>query len=167
MSRVRVAVAALSLSASAFVGILVKEGWVDTASQPLPGDKPTYGFGTTTRDDGTPVKNGEKIDPVSAVAKAHRDVVAFEGAVKKCVQVELYQHEYDAFVRFSYNVGSANFCSSTMVRKLNQRDYAGACAEFDRWTYFQGLDCRDRKNKCYGLVKTRAEERAMCEGQQP
>lgn len=164
MSRMRVAVAALSLSASALVGILVKEGWVDTAYPPLPGDKPTFGFGTTTHEDGTPVKNGETIDPVKGLIRAHRDVVVFEGAVKKCVTVELYQHEYDAFVRFSYNVGSNSFCKSTMVRKLNAGDYAGACAEFDRWTYFQGKDCRDRANKCYGLVNTRAEERAMCEG---
>lgn len=162
----RTAVAALSLSAAALVGILVKEGWVDTAVAPLPGDVPTYGFGTTTHEDGSPVRSGERIDPLKALVRAQRDVVRFEGGVKQCVTVPLFQYEYDAFVRFSYNVGTSAFCKSTMVKKLNAGDYAGACAEFDRWTMFQGKDCRVASNRCSGLVKTRVEERALCEGKQ-
>jgi lysozyme len=99
--------------------------------------------------------------------RALSDVQRFEGAVKQCVKVPLHQHEYDAFVKFSYNVGPAAFCSSTMVRKLNAGDYAGACAEFDRWTLFQGKDCRVRSNQCFGLVVRRQQERALCEGRPP
>ena len=49
---------------------------------------------------------------------------------------------YDALVSFSYNVGSRAFCQSTLVRKLNAEDYAGACAELLRWRFFQGKRLR-------------------------
>lgn len=164
VTRPRLAVAALSLSASALVGIALHEGYTDRAVRPLPGDVPTVGFGSTTRPDGSPVQMGDTTTPPQALARALRDVQRFEGALKQCVRVPLHQHEYDAFLSFAYNVGPGNFCSSTMVSRLNAGDYAGACAEFDRWTFFQRRDCRDPANKCAGLVARRAEERALCEG---
>ena len=48
------------------------------------------------------------------------------------VKVPLHQHEYDAFISFSYNVGSGAFCRSTLVRRLNDGDYQGACTELLR-----------------------------------
>jgi lysozyme len=83
---------------------------------------PTIGFGTTSG-----VKLGDTTTPPKALARALTDVQQFEGALKQCVTVPLAQHEYDALVSFSYNVGSRAFCQSTLVRKLNAEDYAGAC----------------------------------------
>jgi lysozyme len=157
--KARIAVAALSLSAAGLVSIALHEGYTDRAVQPLPGDKPTIGFGTTEG-----VKMGDRITPPQALARALSDVQKFEGALKQCIRVPMHQHEYDAFLSFSYNVGSSAFCNSTMARKLNAGDYAGACAEFSRWTLFQGKDCRDPAHRCGGLVDRRAEERAKCEG---
>jgi len=157
--KARIAVAALSLSAAGLVSIALHEGYTDRAVQPLPGDKPTIGFGTTEG-----VKMGDRITPPQALARALADVQKFEGALKQCVRVPMHQHEYDAFLSFSYNVGSSAFCNSTMARKLNAGDYPGACAEFSRWTFFQGKDCRDPAHRCGGLVQRRAEERAKCEG---
>ena len=54
-----------------------------------------------------------------------------------------------------------------MAKKLNAGDVAGACAEFMRWTFVQGIDCKDPKNKCGGIVTRRGEERALCEGNAP
>ena len=45
--KVRVAIAGLSLSASAFVGMAVREGYTGNAIIPTRGDVPTYGFGST------------------------------------------------------------------------------------------------------------------------
>ncbi|ACO74987.1 Lysozyme [Laribacter hongkongensis HLHK9] len=100
---------------------------------------------------------GDRITSPKALARALTDVQKFEGALKQCVRVPLHQHEYDAFVSLAYNIGSGAFCSSTLVQKLNAGDYAGACAEIDRWTYAGGI-------RLPGLVKRRAEERARCEG---
>lgn len=172
----RLAVGALTLSAAAFVGLVAHEGYTDKPVQPLPGDKWTQGFGSTTKADGSPVKPGDTTAPVPALAQTLRDVRRFEGAVKECVKVPLTQYEYDAYVRFSYNVGAGKegvadgFCylkeggNSTIVRRLNAGDYAGACAGIEDWVKFRGRDCRVRSNGCYGLVTRRAEERAVCEG---
>lgn len=143
-------IASLSLSATALVGLALSEGYTDRAVQPLPGDKWTIGFGST---DG--VKPGDHITPPQALAMAMRDVTKFEGAVKKCVSVPLYQYEYDAYVQFSYNVGPTNFCGSTLVKKLNAQDYAGACKELLRWNRFQG-----QPNK--GLTDRREREYKLC-----
>ena len=91
----------------------------------------------------------------------------FEGALKQCVTVPLAQHEYDALVSFSYNVGSRAFCQSTLVKKLNAEDYAGACAELLRWRFFQGKDCALPANArlCGGLATRREAEYRKCIGE--
>jgi lysozyme len=160
----RVLISSLTLSAAALVGLVTHEGYTDKAVQPLKGDKWTHGFGSTTKEDGSPVQQGDSTTPVRALGQALRDVQRFEGALRGCVRVPLYQHEYDIYVRFAYNVGAQAFCGSTLVKKLNAQDYAGACAEISRWTFYKGLDCRDHANKCAGLVIRREQERALCEG---
>jgi lysozyme len=160
----RKAVAGLVLSGAGLVSIALHEGYTDRAVRPLPTDVPTVGFGTTTRPDGSPVQMGDTTTPARALEAALRDVQRFEGALKRCVRVPLHQHEYDAFLSFAYNVGAGKFCGSTMVTQLNAGDYAGACAQFDRWVFFRGKDCRDPANRCSGLVNRRADERAKCEG---
>lgn len=146
----RKAVAALALSAAAFVGLIVSEGYTDNAIIPVKGDVPTYGFGTT---DG--VKMGDKTDPISAVKLALRDVTKFEGAIKECVKVPLSQNEYDAWVNFTYNIGATAFCKSTAVRLLNAGQYRQACDQMLRWVYVKG-------NKVQGLVNRRQKEHAQC-----
>ncbi|RMH86402.1 lysozyme [Pseudomonas sp. AOB-7] len=57
---------------------------------------------------------------------------------------------------FVYNVGAGAFERSTLLRKLNGGDVAGACAELSRWVYAKG-------RQLAGLVKRRAAERELCE----
>lgn len=148
----RTQIAALALSASALVGIALHEGYRGEAYTPVPGDVPTIGFGTTGG-----VKMGDKTTPEKALVRALQDVQKFEGALKQCVTVPLHQHEYDAYVSFSYNVGSGAFCRSTLVKKLNAEDYEGACNELRKWVFFQGKPLP-------GLVKRRNEEADKCLG---
>lgn len=148
----RTKVAALALSAVALVGLALSEGYTDKAVQPLPGDKWTYGFGTTEG-----VKPGDKIAPPQALQRKLADIQKFEAAIKRCVHVPLYQHEYDAYVSLAYNIGPEAFCGSTLVRKLNSGDYAGACAEILRWDRFKGQPVR-------GLTLRRQRENAQCLG---
>ncbi len=148
----RVSIATLALSASALVGIAVHEGYREAAYRPVPGDVPTIGFGTTAG-----VQMGDRIEPVQALVRKLADVQKFEGALKRCVRVPLHQHEYDAFLSLAYNIGSGAFCSSTLVRRLNAGDYAGACAEILRWDRFQGQPLR-------GLTLRRQAEHRQCLG---
>lgn len=154
----------LALSAVALVGIVLTEGYSDKAIVPVPGDKPTIGFGSTTRPDGSAVRLGDKTTPPQALARAMQDVQRFEGALRQCVTVPLHQYEYDAYISFAYNVGAGAFCQSTLVGKLNTHDYAGACAEILRWRYFQGKDCSLGVNQCAGIWLRRNAEYKLCLG---
>ena len=157
MSKVRIAVAALSMSAAAFVGLVAHEGYRDKAYIPVPGDVPTLGHGSTTHADGRPVKLGDTTTPTKALARTMMDVDKFEGGLRQCVRVPLYQHEYDSLVQFAYNIGPDALCKSTLMRKLNAGDYAGACNEMTKWVYAGG-------RKVQGLVNRREAERKLCLG---
>lgn len=74
----------------------------------------------------------------------------------KCIKTPLTDGQKAAFVSFAYNVGNGAFCSSTLARKANSGDMAGACAELSRWTYAKG-------KQLPGLVKRREVERKVCE----
>ena len=152
MSKTRLAIGALSLSAAGLVALLGYEGYSDIAYIPVKGDVPTIGFGTTEG-----VKLGDTITPEKAVERAYRDIMDTETAIHKCVDVPLTQGEYDAFVSLSYNIGTEAFCKSTLVKKLNSGDYDGACAELRRWVYVKG-------KKSQGLVNRREKEYRMCIG---
>lgn len=148
----RLVVGALSLSAAGLVGIAGYEGYSDEAYIPVPGDVPTIGYGSTTD-----VQMGDTITPPKALERLMRDVGVAESAIGRCVNVPLYQYEYDAFASFAYNIGSEAFCSSTLVRKLNAGDYTGACSELKRWVYVDG-------RRVKGLVNRREAEYRLCMG---
>ena len=150
MSRTKIAM--LSASAVALVGLAVHEGYRENAYLDIVGVA-TIGYGTTEG-----VKLGDRTDPIKALERALSDMQKFEGAIKQCVKVPLYQHEYDALVGFSYNVGSNAFCSSTLVKLLNQMRYSEACDQILRWNraggkVVQGLTIRREKEhkQCLGL----------------
>lgn len=148
----RLVVGALSLSAAGLVGIAGYEGYSDEAYIPVPGDVPTIGYGSTEG-----VQMGDTITPPKALERLMRDVGVAESAIGRCVKVPLYQHEYDAFASFAYNIGSEAFCSSTLVKKLNYGDYEGACQELKRWVYVDG-------RRVQGLVNRREAEYRLCMG---
>lgn len=161
MSRTRLAVAALSLSAAGLVGIANWEGFAPVAQPPVAGDVPTYGYGATRRADGSPVRAGETITPPAALALAARQIRQdFEPAIRGCITVPLTQGEYDAYTSLSYNIGPRAFCGSTLARRLNAGDYPGACAEILRWDKFRGRQIQ-------GLTNRRRDEFHRCVGSEP
>lgn len=64
-----------------------------------------------------------------------------------------------AFVDAAYNIGTAAFCGSSMARRANAGDMAGACAALMMWNRVDGREV-------LGLTRRRAAERAICEGKQ-
>ena len=139
-NRQRASIAGLALSASAFVGIAMREGYTDNTIIPTKNDRPTNGFGMTQRPDGSPVRLGDKTTPVQALQRSLAFIQKDEGKIKQCVKVPLYQAEYDLYVAFAYNVGVKGFCQSTIVKRLNAYDYAGACDAILMWKKAGGYD---------------------------
>jgi lysozyme len=148
----RIFAASLSLSATALVGIAVHEGYRGEAYEPVKGDVPTIGFGTTEG-----VEMGDRITPERALVRLLNDANKFELAVKRCAPVPMHQYEFDAYVSLTYNIGEGAFCKSTLVRKLKAGAYSEACAEILRWDKFKG-------RALPGLTKRRQEEFKQCLG---
>jgi len=94
----------------------------------------TIGYGST----GSHVSMGQTITETQAEALLLSDVSRFERGVTDLVKVPLSQNQFDALVSFSFNLGLANLKSSTLLRKLNSLDYAGAALEFPRWNKAKG-----------------------------
>lgn len=161
----RMWLAALVLSAAGLVGIAVDEGYSGKAiPDPVKGTAvPTLGFGTTGG-----VKMGDTTTPVKALQRKLQDVQSFEGAIKRCVTVPLYQYEYDAYINLAYNIGPAAFCSSTLVKRLNASDYPGACDGILMWKMVGSVDCSTPGNKtCSGLWERRQRLHKQCRGRVP
>ena len=156
----RKSTSALVLSAAVLAAIAGYEGYRSTAYIPVPGDVPTIGHGTTRYEDGKPVKMGDKVTPERARILLQHDASAFARAVQRCAPVPMYQHEFDAFTSLAYNIGEGAFCKSTLTRKLNALDYAGACREILKWDKFQGKPLR-------GLTLRRQKEYQLCIGATP
>ena len=149
----RIAIGALALSASAFVGIAVHEAYMPTAYLPTPNDVPTIGFGTTEG-----VKLGDKITVERALVRLLADADKYQAQLKACIgDVPLFQHEWDAYVSWAYNVGTGAACRSTLVRKLKAGEYSEACKELLRWDKQAGRTLP-------GLTKRRQAEYKQCMG---
>ncbi len=110
----------------------------------------TVGFGST----GKRVYPGLIIDETTAEQWLIEDCQKFEAVINRAVKVPLSSNQFSALVSFVYNVGGGAFQQSTLLKKLNQGDYDGACAELDRWVNGGG-------RKLPGLVKRRDAEQAL------
>jgi lysozyme len=131
----RLTVFALSLSAAAFVGIVQHESYTSTAVIPTKNDRPTVGFGSTFRDDGTPVRMGDTINPVQAVVRSVAHIAKDEAGLKRCVTGQMSQTEYDILVDFSYQYGTVAACNSGVARNVNAGNYLKACESYTEYKY--------------------------------
>ncbi|PRP70248.1 muraminidase, partial [Chromobacterium amazonense] len=86
-----------------------------------------------------------------------QDLAKFEVGVSRLVKVQLRQNQFDALVSFSYNLGLGSLQNSTLLRLLNQGDYAGAAGQFILWDKAGG-------KVLPGLQRRRAAEQALFKG---
>jgi GH24 family phage-related lysozyme (muramidase) len=158
----RILIAALSLSAAAFGGLVLKEGFTTQAVIPIPGDRPTVGFGSTFDDKGLPVRMGDTITAPQAVLRSLAHIAKDETALKACVTGALSQSEYDILVGFAYQTGTAAACKSSMVRHINAGRYADSCAAYLRYRFAAGRDCSDPASRCRGVWLRTQERHQKC-----
>ena len=171
-SPVRIAVAALALSAAGLVGIVTREGYTEQAIIPTKGDVPTAGFGSTVHADGTRVRMGDRLDPVRALhtAQAHisRDEAQFRASLPG---VALTQGEYDLYLDFTYQYGISNWRGSSMRTQLLAGNYTAACDALLRYRFAAGYDCSTTINgqpnkRCWGVWTRQQERHAKCLAEQ-
>lgn len=162
----RYKIAGLGASAALIVALVTHEGWAPTAVIPVKGDVPTVGFGSTVKEDGTPVRMGDTTTPVQALQRTLTHIQHDESGIKRCVTAPLTQTEYDVMVDFAYQYGPAALCSSSMVKLANAGDYAGSCQAYAKFRYVAGRDCSIRSNGCYGVWTRQQARIAKCMGAQ-
>lgn len=90
----------------------------------------TIGYGHTGKD----VYPGLRITVERAEELLERDLTQAATAVLRLVRVPLTAPQAASLADFVFNVGEGSFASSTLLRKLNARDYASVPAELRRWT---------------------------------
>lgn len=100
---------------------------------PTKKDVPTIGYGHTKG-----VKLGDTCTVEEAEDYLLQDIAWVVAAVNKNVSVQLNQNQFDAVGSLVFNIGASAFLKSTILRKLNQGDFAGAEREFARWNKQKG-----------------------------
>ena len=86
------------------------------------------------------------------------DLNRFERCVSAAVKVPLNSDQFSALVSFSFNVGCGALGGSTLLKLLNQRQYAQVCPQLKRWIYAGGRILP-------GLVRRRDAECKLFSGQ--
>lgn len=110
---------------------------------------PTIGYGHAHN-----VKMGDVITGEQADKYLREDLLVAELTINTNVRVNLTQNQFDALASFVFNLGSGNFVKSTLLKKLNAGDFAGAADEFGKWV-------NAGSKKLAGLVKRRTAEREV------
>lgn len=100
------------------------------------------------------MKLGDKITEKQANNLLAQDLKKADKAITRKVTVPLNQNQFDALSSFTFNVGRSNFANSTLLKKLNNKDYAGAANQFPNWVY-------SNKTKVEGLVNRRKDEQNL------
>lgn len=124
------------------------EGFRASAYYDPTGKTWTVGFGETLG-----ITQSSRMTEEEADARLRQRLAAFGKGVERLVRVPITQSQFDALTDFAYNCGLGNLASSTLLKKLNAGDAAGAANEFDRWNQSGG-------QVLAGLTKRRALERS-------
>ena len=114
----------------------------------------TIGIGTTVYPNGVKVKKGDACTLDQAKSYFAHDLKRFEASVNNLAKVPLSQNQFDALVSLTYNIGQTAFSKSTLLKKLNAKDYIGAADQFPQWNRGGGKVMK-------GLVRRREAERDL------
>ena len=133
--------------------MMMRSEGLSLVSYPDPGtgaEPWTIGYGHT----GPDVHPDMTITKAQAETLLREDVRFAEIGVKTYATVPLTQGQFDALVDFAYNCGIGAMRGSTMLRRLNSKDYAGAADALLLWDKAGG-------RVMAGLTRRRQEEKAM------
>jgi lysozyme len=110
----------------------------------------TIGYGHT----GPAVLAGDVITAAEAEQLLRADLAVAVACVNRAVSVTISQSQFDAMVDFCFNAGRGSFLQSTLLRKVNGKDFEGAAVQFGLWVHAGG-------EIVPGLVRRRKAEAAL------
>ena len=120
----------------------------------------TIGWGHT----GPDVRAGLVITQEHADSLYELDIARFEEGVESLLTVQVSDNKFAALVSIAYNVGldidddtkAEGLGDSTLLKKVNAGDFAGAALEFAKWNH-------DNGKVVAGLTRRRAAEAKLFE----
>lgn len=120
-----------------------------------PAKIPTIGYGNTFWEDGRKVRIGEQISKSKALELlefvANKD---FADKIFPLIKVQINQNQFDAMVSLAYNIGVGAFSNSTLLKRVNAKDFIGAGNEFLKWDKSGG-------KPLLGLTRRRQREKEL------
>jgi len=114
----------------------------------------TIGYGSTKL-----VEMGMTITQEGAEELLLKDIAEFEEFVLEASEMPLSQHQFDALVSWTFNLGGANLNASTMLKVLNKGEYEDVPAQIKRWNKAGGKVLE-------GLIRRRKAEALLFEGEE-
>jgi lysozyme len=141
----------MKTSQSGVSTIVVREGSRTNAYQDTKGIW-TIGVGHTAAAGLPHPVAGMVITPAQILQILAQDLTPVENEVNSLVKVPLTQNQFDALVSFVFNVGGGAFSGSTLLRKLNAKDYKGAADQFLVWIKQPELLGRRQKERAQFLA---------------
>ena len=109
----------------------------------------TIGYGHTKG-----VKAGMKITQAQADSYLRDDANDAGADVLRLVKVPLTQNQFDALTSFTFNLGASALKTSTLLTRLNEKNYRAAADQFTRWVFAGG-------QYLPGLMKRRTTEKEL------
>ena len=104
---------------------------------------------------GSDIIPGKHYSDEECDALTHADMTRIARQVDPYIRTSTTETQRAAIYSFAYNVGVTAAINSTLMKKLNARDYSGACNELKRWVYAGG-------KKWKGLMNRRDVEYQVC-----
>lgn len=129
-----------------------------TAYLPTKNDVWTIGWGHTKT-----AKQGMVITEVQAEQLLMDDLQWVEAAIDRMVKAPITQNQRDALGSLIFNIGTTNFSKSTVLRKLNAKDYKGAADAFLMWDKQKDKQT-GQMVALRGLTRRRQQERDLFNG---
>lgn len=112
----------------------------------------TIGYGSTHN-----VAKGMCISEAEAESRFDQDLVAAESTINYLVTVPLTQSMRDALISWVFNFGYRKLRVSTLLRKLNAREYEAVPDEIRRWTWARDA-ATGKMVELAGLIERRRAE---------
>lgn len=121
--------------------LIAEEGFVSWAYND-PANHATFGVGhllhrgPVTAADRAEWGSKARPKPRALVERVLREDLAgrYEPAVREAVKKPLKPHQFDALLSLCFNIGTGGFKKSTVVRRLNEGDFAGAADAILMWS---------------------------------
>ena len=106
----------------------------------------------------TTQEQAEKLATIHTKEEAEKillkDTQEFSEKIRKYFKVEIENNMFSALVSFAYNVGAVALQKSTLLKKLNNKDFLGASEEFKKWNKAGG-------KVMLGLTRRRESEKQL------